>query len=709
MRRIIAALAAGAVVAACGARSAPGGGEVARAVAPAPPAPSPAVRPLPAPSPALQAPAAEEEAATDYGWPRQQTSGYSLLTLYQPQLERWRGDRLEARAAVSAQTASAAAPSYAVVSFRARTAVDKPDRVVLLEDVEVRALTPSLSPAEERAVRQWLPAAVHRIALDRLQASLAATRDAAAVATTAVRNDPPRIVVTTTPTVLVALDGEPELRPIAGTRLERVINTRALVVRDLVRGRYYLYLGDGWLSAGRLAGPWSQAVVTPPAALENVRRDAVAADTVDLFDDERGPVRRSLARGTVPRIVVSAVPTEIIELRGEPLIEQIDGTRLERVVNTDAAIVRPEGDHDYYTLVSGRWYRSPAIMDGVWSFVATPPAELAAISPSHRLGWTRASIPGTAEARDAALANGIPQTATVRRGHAEPGVIYDGAPRVAALAGTTLRYVENSATPIIGTAARDWYALVDGVWLHGDAPSGPWQVATEVPDEIYDIPVSSRLYHVTYARIYGVTPEAVRVGYLPGYLGSYVGEEGNVVYGTGYAYRGWSGRAWFAPPATFGAGMRWSPGAGWIGAHEAGRVVAGDALRYAVRPASTVRAHEQSDLNHADVYRAWSAGLVLDDWEPVRIATLQPRDRAPGLANDIYAGRDGSVYRRDELGWHRYSDQGWQRAELGARSASAGGAILPSNLGELEDERHARRLGSERWERARAFARETPP
>ncbi|MDB4970255.1 MAG: hypothetical protein JWN44_5944 [Myxococcales bacterium] len=647
----------------------------------------------------VASPVGVTEAQTDQGWPRQQAGDGFVLTLYQPQVERWQDDRLDARAAIALQTESSAEPSYAVVSFTARTAVDKPDHVVLLEDVALRG-TARLSSDEEAVLRQRLPDAVHHIALDRLQASLAAVDDEPAPATTRVRNEPPRIIVTTRPALLIPIDGAPALRRVPGTRLQRVINTRALLVHDPPHHRYYLYLGDCWMTAKRLDGLWAQLVVTPPAGLDRLRKDVEGSGLVDLFDDEDGKIRRRLERGTVPRVIVSTTPTELIELRGQPDLQEIPGTPLASVTNSDAAIFRPDGERDYYLLVSGRWYRSRTLIDGDWSFVAAPPKELATIPESHPKAWVRASLPGTAEAREAVLANGIPQTATVRRGPAQPVIGYDGEPRLVPIAGTSLRYVANSTTPVVRAGAR-WYVLSDGVWMVGDGPYGLWQVATSVPDEIYAIPPSSKLHHVRYARIYGVEPNLVHVGYLPGYLGSYVGETGTVVYGTGHDYAGWRGHAWFPAPTTFGAGMHWSLDGGWVAA-DGGEVLAGGRVHRPVQATSTLRARERSDLDHTDAYATWSPGLVTDDWEPVRVAMRQERVGHSVGANDVYAGRDGWVYRRDSIGWQRFAAEGWRRAEIGTRSASIGTRIFPSSLGELDREREARRLGSERWDRARS-------
>ena len=56
-----------------------------------------------------------------------------------------------------------------------------------------------------------------------------------------------------------------------------------------------------------------------------------------------------------------------------------------------------------------------------------------------------------------------------------------------------------------------------------------------MPGEVYAIPPSSPVYYATYVMIYDLTPSTVTVGYLPGYMGTYVAD-GVIVYGTGYEY-----------------------------------------------------------------------------------------------------------------------------------------------------------------------------
>ncbi|MFL5339168.1 MAG: hypothetical protein ACJ8F7_03290 [Gemmataceae bacterium] len=64
--------------------------------------------------------------AGDSGWPRQVTDGAgNTITVYQPQVQRWDGGRLEAQAAVSVENRVSPQPTYGVIWLSARTFVDK--------------------------------------------------------------------------------------------------------------------------------------------------------------------------------------------------------------------------------------------------------------------------------------------------------------------------------------------------------------------------------------------------------------------------------------------------------------------------------------------------------------------------------------------------------------------------------------------------------
>ena len=145
---------------------------------------------------------------------------------------------------------------------RSDTEVDKGARQVTLDDLRIeRAHFPSAPDKEaayQKLLEQNIPPKVRTIELDRLEAALAMREAQAKGESKPLRNDPPRIVFSTTPAMLVLIDGAPAYRPVSGTPYERVVNTHPLILKDAA-GAHYLRLFDGWMTAAAVVGPWSVA------------------------------------------------------------------------------------------------------------------------------------------------------------------------------------------------------------------------------------------------------------------------------------------------------------------------------------------------------------------------------------------------------------------------------------------------------------------
>jgi hypothetical protein len=513
--------------------------------------------------------------SVDAGWPRQVLSGTTTFSIYQPQIDSWKGNQLAVRAAVAVRDSGDAQPEFGVVWLSARTDVDKMTRLVYIQDLQIRkASFPSApdSGAQWRSsLQRLMPQVWTNIALDRLESELAMQQEIQHASAQPLRNTPPRVIFSSVPAILVPIDSQPVLRP-AGQGAERVINTRALLLQD--RGAFYLHVFDGWMQAAALTGPWKVAT-SPPAALAPAMQAAVATNEVDLLSgissdstqaDSTPPP--SLAKGPVPAIYVSTTPTELIVTDGAPDYVPIGGTPLLYVQNTTGRVFKSTADNDTYVLLSGRWYRARST-DGPWTYVPGKelPADFARIPDGSPVENVKAAVPSTPEAQQAAIANSIPQTATIKRAGTtmDPAPTIDGAPEYRPIEGTRLRYVLNASLPIIEVGPNSLYSVQNGVWFVAASVGGPWSVAASVPAEIYSIPPSSPLYYVTSVQVYGATPDVVYTGYTPGYYGTVLDPYGVVVYGTGYYYPPWIGTDWYGFPCTygFGAGVRWTPWTGW--------------------------------------------------------------------------------------------------------------------------------------------------
>lgn len=515
-----------------------------------------------------------EAATPPTEWPRVIYRNSVTNTVYQPQLQSWDYFTLKAVSAVAIQPKGAPQATFGTISFTARTRVDKAEREVFFESIQI---TQGLFPSAEaqaatyvNTLRTLLPREVKSISLDRMEASLGILEARQKAAGQPLRNDPPTILFSTKPAMLVPVDGPPVYRPVAKTGLERVFNSRALILRDQ-SGKHFLHLFDGYVEAPGLTGPWTVCQKVP-AEVTKAEKQAVAAKQVDLLTGQENPETKqkpSLESTPVPDLRVVTAPTELIVFRGEPQWAPLPPTQLLYVTNTSGHVFKQLGDQKVYVLISGRWFRS-ASFDGPWEFVAGANlpgdfANLPADSPQENV---KAAVPGTRQAQEALIANGIPQTVKVDRKKArmEPPPQYDGAPDFKPIEGTTLKYAANSPTAVIQVDAQSWYACQNGVWFLASSATGPWTVATNVPAMVYSIPPSSPMHYVVYARIYNYDDSYVWVGTTPGYYGTMISADGTVVYGTGYIYPPYIGPTLYVSYAvTYGYGSNpcWTPWVGW--------------------------------------------------------------------------------------------------------------------------------------------------
>ena len=343
----------------------------------------------------------------------------------------------------------------------------------------------------------------------------------------AVDNTPPRVLVSQVPAILVPVDGAPVLVDVKGAPgWQRVVNTRALILKSPSGPQYFLRVYDGWMMAAALDGRWEQPFL-PPAGIDAAMKAASASGVVDLLDGgRRGNPKPSLANG-VPAILVTQVPAELIVFDGPPDFVPLVGTALKWASNTRSDVLQDTAGGAYYVLLAGRWFRASALT-GPWSFVASDalPADFARIPPMSLAGAVLPAVAGTPQAQAALIENTIPQTASVPlKGGPAFTATFDGPPQWAPVAGTALQYARNAAVPVLRTAPDAYYAVQAGIWFRAAQPNGPWSVATSVPEAIYAIPPSSPLFYVTFVRVYGATPDVAFMGYTPGYLGAIAGTQ----------------------------------------------------------------------------------------------------------------------------------------------------------------------------------------
>jgi len=520
--------------------------------------------PTPAPAPASAAEPSEMP------WPRTVTSGSTAITIYEPQVDSWDGHDLVARNAIGIQKAGQPEPTYGVVTLKAITLVDKSSRKVALENIRLDGGDfPSARESSQdymKTLRDSFPKSLEGLSLDRLQISLVVPPEQLK-GSTELNNAPPKIIFSKTPAILVYIDGPPAYREVPSTDLQRVINTRMLILKDK-DGQHFLHVWDGYLTSPSLDGPWTVASKAPEGAAEAQKQALASPTPADLLNqqpEEATSAPPSLSNGAPPKIYVATQPTELITFDGEPNYVPINGTHLLYVANTTGNVFKLLNDQQLYILISGRWYRAPSL-DGPWQFVPADhlASDFASIPDNSPKENVKASIPGTQQATEALLANAIPESTKISRTSQMNPPDIDGPPDLRPIGGTPLFYVANSGTPIIKVDEQSWYSCENGVWYSATSVNGPWVVAESVPAVIYTIPPSSPLHYLTYVRVYGSNSDVVYSGYTPGYLGTEV-EDGVVVYGNGFYYSPWVGTVWYGYPVSwgFGWGPCWNPWDDW--------------------------------------------------------------------------------------------------------------------------------------------------
>ena len=660
---------------------------------------------------------AADDAPEAMEFPRTLSFPEGSFTIYEPQIEDHAGfTEATARSAASFRP-TGGDPTFGSIKYKASMVVDRQNRLVTVFDREILDIQfAELDEAEaaelEKLLRRNIATEPETIPLDVVLGYVA--DGAASDVSIEVSMEPPTILHATTPTLLVVLDGEPIKVQVEGAEdLSLVVNTNWDLFYSEEASAYALLLGDAWLGAATLDGPW----------LATFAPAGVAA----LPDDDRWQAVKAavpgatLASEDTPTILVVQAPAELIVTDGAPELEPIPETELSFVANTSSDIVFNADDDHYYFLTSGRWFKATSL-DATWSFVRTTPESFQQIPADHARSGVRASIAGTPEAAKAVAEAQIPQTAEVSRETAAPTVTYAGdAPDFERIEGVDVYRATNTTFDVF-RIGEVYYLCHDAVWFVSDTPNGPWFVTEAVPTAMYDIPASSPAHHVTYVRVYETTPNTVYFGYTPGYHYTYV-SNGVVVYGSGYYWGSYytpyayayAPYWYYSPyPYTYGQASIYNTGTGrYVHGHYAygpyggywegnrynpntGRYGGGvyaydydtavyEGWSYNPRndvSTSTSQAIQWSDGNS---YETWGDTVVQrdDNWvqaerygtedgfrrevqtseggRAVQAGTTDGRATAGQTGDgDLYAGANGNVFRRtDDGGWETRSEGEW--------------------------------------------------
>jgi len=396
-------------------------------------------------------------------WPREIATSEGVVVLYQPQPEKFEGNILKGRAAVSVELKESTEPVFGAVWFNARLDTDRAERTATIAALSV---TEVRFPDQDEQKRKKLQALLEKeipkwqlpISLDRLMTTLELA-EKRSEATEKINTDPPMILFVSEPAVLISIDGEPNLKKEERSELMRVVNTAFTILFVPSEKTYYLYADkDTWYTASEIKGDWT---ITPKVPSEIAKR----APEVEPDSEQEKEEADEEATGSPPKVIVTTEPAELISSTGKPEFTPISGTDLLFVSNTDSDVLFDIKAQQYFVLLAGRWYVSTKL-EGPWKYVPGEklPPDFAKIPKDTEMGTVLYAVPGTDVAKDAVLDAQIPQTTAVDRKKAELTVKYDGDPTFEKIKGTQMTYALNTATPIIRVDKR-YYACDEAVWF----------------------------------------------------------------------------------------------------------------------------------------------------------------------------------------------------------------------------------------------------
>ena len=619
--------------------------------------------------------------AASISWPQEVVADDGTIVLvYQPQVEEFSGNSLAGRAAVSVKSPSTAnAPVFGAIWFEAKIDTDRDARTAVIRNVDIIDVRfADASDEQMQKLGELLEGQLERsrftISVDQLLADLDA--QSAGGAEAELKHNPPKIILATEPALLVSIDGEPVLQKIEGSNYERVINTPFLIVRS---GKdHYLYIGsNAWYKAKQISGPWARSTRVP----QDIEKLVEPAEDDDTKVDDI-------------RIVVATEPTELIVSDGEPSWAPVEGMDLLYMDNTDSNAFLELSTQKYYVLLSGRWYRGEGLVGELqWAHVPNDelPEAFSNIPEESVNGAVLSQVAGTVQARDAVLDNTIPQTAAIKRDDSSFSVEYDGSPEFAPIEDIRVEYAQNTSSAVF-RYGNLYYACDAGVWYVSNLATGPWTVATDIPEAIYKIPTSNPHHNVTYVKVYDVTPQVVYVGYTPGYYGSYY-YRGSVIYGSGWYYNPWYGPYYYPRYPTWGFHVTYNPWYGWgygvswtngpfrftFSSHGHGAWWGVGGYRPYPRPV-VYGGYRKTNINiNVDNSINIGGGRNRPETRPNLYNRPETRDRvanrpaapanrearpANSIQNNVLTDRSGNVYQRDADGaWQQRDNGQWKRPD----------------------------------------------
>ena len=436
----------------------------------------------------------------------------------------------------------------------------------------------------------------------------------------------PTVYFSTEPAELILIDGEPKYVPVPGTGLLWVSNTESDLFALGKDGPLFYLVSGRWFRAPNFNGNWVFATPQLPEVFKSISlehpRSRVLASVPGTQQAAEAVLLAQVPQ--IARVNKKEIKGPDVVYQGEPQYEAIQGTQLQRAVNTDKDIIKV-GD-TYYMCYQGIWFMANT-PKGPWTLASSVPDEIYKIpvsSSAHNVTYV------TVEQDD---------------NDDDDWVTY------AAVAGYT--------GVMIGWGCA--------VWGSG------WYYPPYYYGGYYPI-------YYPYWRTYGYGSWYNPYTGIYGTAGRIYGPYGGVGFGARYnPSTGTYARGAFAygPYGARGAAQAYNPRTGTYAQTRQGSGVYGSwGSTYVQRGddwASSKRFTNRQTGNTTRVTRGDEGAMIRRRGEN--------GSGFVGSRNDnVYAGKDGNVYRRDQNGnWSKWDNGSWNSAERPEGHNSVRDSMLNEN------------------------------
>lgn len=195
----------------------------------------------------------------------------------------------------------------------------------------------------------------------------------------------PTVFYATEAAEMLLLDGEAEWQPIGDAGLSYATNTRQELFQ--ADGQVYFLASGRWFQAADLAGPWSMTTELP-SSFQDIPPESGDDSHPKSYVRKSVPGTREAWEAalvaTIPRKAQIVKGSESaldlgVNYAGDPVFAPIESTEIELAVNTTFQVLRFNGV--YYLCHNATWLASDSA-HGPWTFAEAIPEEFASIPPS---------------------------------------------------------------------------------------------------------------------------------------------------------------------------------------------------------------------------------------------------------------------------------------------------------------------------------------